>query len=687
MPSVTGASSSSSAGPRPKKTRAKHACRECNSRRVRCNVTEVQPCSNCASSGAKCEILPSRRGRYPRRSRRLEPAPAPSASASLSPARTFDTHARAASSSIADEAFLPDATPAPRSIRSRSDDPAAAAASVTENSLPGAATASAPGTLFFGESNFLTLVTGDDATAAQGSSNPSASQKPRLTFPIPDSPSSQSQVQGGGTSASTMRYLRDEGALTLPDLQTCMPALQAYFAWFHPSFPILDRAEITRRLVAMDVSRFLLQAMLFIGTTYCDDATIVAMGFQDRLEAKSVLYHRARLLFHADWEKDEIILIQSIFLMSFWRAGPADVRDAEINREKHTHVSDEETHLVVRERQVAAAMGLPSRIRDEDCDIEPLSAADLESEAVCVSNEALFGSCQPEHITYTIKMVEVARLLGRVIDLHFAPGKNKASADDVRDLDCALEAWKDSLPESMKYAIEEGSESVWTCLLHLAYNHLRILIHRNSFLRHGEGDKNNVVTAAACRISRIAEDMSTHGTLRYGQMHLITSLFAALCIHVISIRRGVDVSRRIAEHRAQMSLLCLKEIQKYWRINNNVLDLFLRYLDRSIADRLHAAQEDAAQTTTTASKAAIKTDPFVGSSEGGGALVALSPSSLDQQQQQQQRIQDDLFQDQYLNLVNGHWEDDALGDLGMFLQADDEFCGASKGLNLLGRSL
>lgn len=124
-----------------------------------------------------------------------------------------------------------------------------------------------------------------------------------------------------------MRYLRDEGALTLPDLQTCMPALQAYFAWFHPSFPILDRAEITRQLAAMDVSRFLLQAMLFIGTTYCDDATIVAMGFQDRLEAKSVLYHRARLLFHADWEKDEIILIQSIFLMSFWRAGPADVRD------------------------------------------------------------------------------------------------------------------------------------------------------------------------------------------------------------------------------------------------------------------------------------------------------------------------------------------------------------------------
>ncbi|KAG5973867.1 hypothetical protein E4U55_000222 [Claviceps digitariae] len=188
--------------------------------------------------------------------------------------------------------------------------------------------------------------------------------------------------------------------------------------------------------------------------------------------------------------------------------------------------------------------------------------------------------------------------------------------------------------------------------------------------------------------------MSTQGTLRYGQMHLITSLFAALCIHVISIRRGMGVSRRIAEHRAQMSLLCLKEIQKYWRINNNVLDLFLRYLDRSIADRLHAAQVDGAQTMTSTTTHTTckadpeKTDPFVGSNEGGAALTVLSPSSLDHHQQQQQRTQDDLFQDQYLNLVNGHWEgDDALGDLGLFLQGDDDFCGASKGLNLLGRSL
>jgi hypothetical protein len=53
------------------------------------------------------------------------------------------------------------------------------------------------------------------------------------------------------------------------------------------------------------------------------------------------------------------------------------------------------------------------------------------------------------------------------------------------------------------------------------YSHLRILIHRSSFMKFAKNNSSNqVVINAACRITRIAEDMSTQGTLRYGQMHL-----------------------------------------------------------------------------------------------------------------------------------------------------------------------
>lgn len=72
----------------------------------------------------------------------------------------------------------------------------------------------------------------------------------------------------------------------------------------------------------------------------------------------------------------------------------------------------------------------------------------------------------------------------------------------------------------------------------------------------------------------------------------ITSLFAALCIHTIDIRTAEGVAKRLAESRAQMCLLGLKEIQKYWSINNLVLDLFFQYLDDSTAQRLNGDQSE-----------------------------------------------------------------------------------------------
>lgn len=114
----------------------------------------------------------------------------------------------------------------------------------------------------------------------------------------------------------------------------------------------------------------------------------------------------------------------------------------------------------------------------------------------------------------------------------------------MESLDNALEAWKDSLPQSMRFLSDETNTSVWACLLHLAYkyastplyrenkinksdvtniraSHLRILIHRNSYLHSNDKTESSmIVTASACRISRIAEDMYTSGILGCGQMHM-----------------------------------------------------------------------------------------------------------------------------------------------------------------------
>lgn len=151
------------------------------------------------------------------------------------------------------------------------------------------------------------------------------------------------------------------------------------------------------------------------------------------------------------------------------------------------------------------------------------------------------------------------------------------------------------------------------------------------------------------------------------------------------------MSQRIAEHRAQLCLLCLKEVQKYWRINNNVLDLFLHYLDSSIAKRLHGPQPDGASHDTTQgpgesvsasshqATGSAKAQPAVDGDDGLGGTAGIDGGG-------RQRQPMDLFEDQYLSLVNGSWEgDDALGDLSLFLRGDEFLQG--EGLDFLERSL
>jgi hypothetical protein len=81
-----------------------------------------------------------------------------------------------------------------------------------------------------------------------------------------------------------------------------------------------------------------------------------------------------------------------------------------------------------------------------------------------------------------------------------------------------------------------------------------------------------------------------------------TSLFNSLCLHTICLRRSQNTTRKLAEYRAQLCLLGLRELQKTWDVTNWVLQLFLQFLDQSTAKRLQlvADTEDAPSQQPTA---------------------------------------------------------------------------------------
>ena len=113
------------------------------------------------------------------------------------------------------------------------------------------------------------------------------------------------------------------------------------------------------------------------------------------------MYNHVKDIYDADFETDKVTVSQALFLMSFWRAGPLLEKDTRhwlgaaisLAQTKGMHRASSTTtftdfklrkriwwSLYVRDRQCSAALGLPTRIRDEDCDIEMLEPSDFEEE-------------------------------------------------------------------------------------------------------------------------------------------------------------------------------------------------------------------------------------------------------------------------------------------------------------------
>lgn len=63
----------------------------------------------------------------------------------------------------------------------------------------------------------------------------------------------------------------------------------------------------------------------------------------------------------------------------------------------------------MRDQQTSAALGLPSRIHDEDCNVPRLMPSDLTETSV-VPDTSTFGKQQEHHILYLIEMVELSKI-------------------------------------------------------------------------------------------------------------------------------------------------------------------------------------------------------------------------------------------------------------------------------------
>ncbi|KAM5513380.1 cutinase transcription factor 1 alpha [Fusarium oxysporum f. sp. phaseoli] len=634
-----------------RRSRARQACRACNARRVRCNVVEIQPCSNCLDHDVPCELRESMRGRH-RKKAATETSHSPNDVSTINIPPTQQHHQPLEpehSSRPSPRAAVPSPQSVGQSVGSteRVDEASSSEADERDTETDYAISWEIPGyrqqsppqqqqgrhqqreqqqnnnsqgaqshnrpdddeTIFLGESTSIAYL-----HVAKPSPATLSTPDQSFVYRVPQSSNPEENLTTEWESErkrARLGLLQLEGAFSFLVKPAMDKVLKAYFQWFHICFPIVDEPDIWDQYQNGVISPILLQAMLFIGVMHCSEQDLHQVGLGSRQRAKFILYNRAKDLYDAEAEPRSLIVTQSVFLMSFWRAGALLQKDTRhwlavavsqaqtkgLHRARASRdTSDKVYHLrkrlwwsiYIRERQCAAALGLPNRLRDEDCDVEPLSKDDFQH-----AFDPSLSSRVDECIAYMIGMTDLSRMLGRIIHCDFLPSKSMSSSER-QELKASLTEWRASLPACMQLSAD-GTRTTGpgflTSMLHLAYNNLLILLFRSSCGSLGDPNKGSesdgqiAIQAAACN-APIIENMITENQMCHGQIHVITNIFNTLCVHTLHFRILEGGRRFIAENRAKTCLLSLQELQKTWEFKNWILQLFFQYLDRSTALRL-----------------------------------------------------------------------------------------------------
>lgn len=184
-------------------------------------------------------------------------------------------------------------------------------------------------TVFLGESSPLTCVIDEGRTRSPDNVQLRGMPRTRLRYPISER-RDVTRIRDEALNSYKEKLeeqLLQNGSFSFPPEETREALLQAYFTWFHPCFPILDRKAIHDAYEQDSLSPLLFQAVLFIGVSLCPDLALTRAGFHVRYTAKFLFYSRARAIYDADCEPDKIVKLQALFLLSFWRGGPSEDRD------------------------------------------------------------------------------------------------------------------------------------------------------------------------------------------------------------------------------------------------------------------------------------------------------------------------------------------------------------------------
>ncbi|ODM20362.1 hypothetical protein SI65_03415 [Aspergillus cristatus] len=538
--------------------RARVACKACNARRVKCDAADGQPCWHCRIRRTSCELIESRRGKYTRKrngqSRGQHGSPRPQ--------EVGDTSTnQAVSPDAVDSTIAPDQID---DIHSSSEQ---------TNASPR-------------QNIYLSYIVEVVHSPIAGSAEPL-----KVHYPIPASIIDRASLNHGPRADESVT-LRDAFRMPTPGIADQL--IRAFFDIIHPAYPVFDREKVTRLYHQGQASPLVLQTIFMLGFTVGSENLVRAAGYNDRATARKTHYLRAKALYDADYETDRMNLVAVLLLLGFWWAGYEEQKDTcywvgtsqcALSPQIRSLRKRIWWSIYVRDRHTSAAFGQPCRIRDEDCDIEPLTEEDFNFDVDY--DERLIPAQRDFYISYALRCRNwQLYVMGDILVAEFSP-RRAARGSDTEELADRLVQWKSKLPGQLRELQPDGplGASFWASMLHFSYQNYHILLFRPKAIENlspAEIERDARARTAADTITRMAEDLLSAGTIKSAQIHLVPALFGALSIHTIVICRcrKDPVRRQLAENKSRQCMLALSVLANSWPVRIWISKAFVNLMRR-----------------------------------------------------------------------------------------------------------
>ncbi|RVX74797.1 hypothetical protein B0A52_01074 [Exophiala mesophila] len=598
---VPTAGASIAVAPKTFKRRASKACSFCQWRKIRCNVEDRHPCSNCVLESIDCAITKTRQSKKSKLDHPVQASNPVQASESANAVANTAEQARSVPNGNGShvqqvEPRSPEnAIPVHRVLHSH--DPEEVAASFPIH-YPDEIV-QAPSLNLTPSVNSGTSPQGTSDGMIKTSSSLETVSLPEFLEPVPSH-----------LPPEDIEYLHKKGCFDIPAPKFRDAILRCYSEFSHPYMPLLDLGRFLYAITdpspnTSRISLLLFQAVMFAGT-------------------RKALFIKTKALYDMEYEKNRMAVIQALGLMSYWYETPDDQKNAchwlrialylsereGLNRNPATmDIPEYERRMrrriwwsyIMRDPLCALGLKAPLSHYPRDHDVPEMTIEDYDlgdvplpgfnkvgvrwppgkRRLLCLSSisHAQLNKHLYSVLSQQYKLGDYRRRAGKSdgksSKMVLLPLTTEAARSRIDQLESSLESWRASLPSELRTTTvgSEISDSgfepfiVIRTVLHLVYHTSLITLYR-PWLRQSQPEDafqskvRSTVRRSAQSITELSVELHRLDLVRHLPQTGISALVAAVVSHISDMLSNEEPIQKAGVRRFEQCSHLLNELRE-----------------------------------------------------------------------------------------------------------------------------